>query len=137
VAARDAAWAAASEGSWLSSTVRPEELSATLRRLRRDAQLSGSEAARHGPVPAQDPPVGNRRQIPTTAEVEVLYRVYADDAVKLMSLEQLMSCSRPHGMIFPNCDFLQHDTAITTSDFSQWLDGQLGGAAVVADLLGR
>jgi transcriptional regulator with XRE-family HTH domain len=61
----------------LSSTVRPDELSATLRRLRQDARLSGIEAARAAGL--SQPKISRLetgKQVPTAAEVEALCRVY-------------------------------------------------------------
>lgn len=59
------------------STVRPDELSATLRRLRRDAQLSGIEAARAaGLSQSKISRLETDKQVPTTAEVEALCQIY-------------------------------------------------------------
>lgn len=55
----------------------PDELSATLRRLRRDAHLSGIEAARAAGL--SQPKISRLetgKQVPTAAEVEALCRVY-------------------------------------------------------------
>jgi transcriptional regulator with XRE-family HTH domain len=55
----------------------PDELSATLRRLRSDADLSGMEAARRAGY--SQPKISRfetARQVPTTEEVHVLCRVY-------------------------------------------------------------
>lgn len=63
--------------SRLSSTVRPDELSATLRRLRRNAQMSGIEAARAAGL--SQPKISRLetgKQVPTMAEVESLCQVY-------------------------------------------------------------
>ncbi|MGH3696821.1 MAG: helix-turn-helix domain-containing protein [Pseudonocardiaceae bacterium] len=72
----------------MSSTVRPEELSATLRRLRRDAQLSGIDAARAtGLSQPKISRLETGKQIPTTREVEVLCQVYAaPDRIRLQLL---------------------------------------------------
>lgn len=56
---------------------RPDELSATLRRLRSDAGLSGVEAARRAGY--SQPKISRfetARQVPTTEEIETLCRVY-------------------------------------------------------------
>ncbi len=57
---------------------RPDELSATLRRLRTDAALSGMEAARRAGY--SQPKISRfetARQVPTTEEVRTLCRVYS------------------------------------------------------------
>ncbi|MGH3907826.1 MAG: helix-turn-helix domain-containing protein [Pseudonocardiaceae bacterium] len=61
----------------MSSTVRPDELSATLRRLRHEAQLSGIEAAKAAGL--SQPKISRLetgKQVPTATEVEALCRVY-------------------------------------------------------------
>ncbi len=65
----------------MSNTVRPDELSATLRRLRQDAQLSGIEAARTAGL--SQPKISRLetgKQVPLPAEVEALCRVYGAPA---------------------------------------------------------
>ncbi|MGQ0776439.1 MAG: helix-turn-helix domain-containing protein [Pseudonocardiales bacterium] len=57
---------------------RPDELSTTLRQLRSDADLSGTEAARRAGY--SQPKISRfetARQVPTTDEVRILCRVYA------------------------------------------------------------
>lgn len=61
----------------MSSAVRPDELSATLRRLRQDARMSGTEAARAAGL--SQPKISRLetgKQVPTAAEVDALCRAY-------------------------------------------------------------
>lgn len=76
----------------MSSIVRPDELSATLRRLRQDAQLSGIEAARAAGL--SQPKISRLetgKQVPTTAEVEALCQVYGAPA---RTRQQLLAIAR-------------------------------------------
>lgn len=64
----------------MSHPARPDELSTTLRRLRRDADLSGMEAARRAGY--SQPKISRfetGRQVPTPAQVVTLTRVYNAD----------------------------------------------------------
>lgn len=74
------------------STVRPDELSATLRKLRRDARLSGIEAARAAGL--SQPKISRLetgRQVPTAVEVEALCRAYGAPA---RTRQQLLTVTR-------------------------------------------
>lgn len=74
------------------STVRPDELSATLRRLRRDAQLSGIEVARAaGLSQSKISRLETGKQVPTTAEVEALCQIYRAPA---QTKQQLLMIAR-------------------------------------------
>lgn len=65
----------------MSNEVRPDELSATLRRLRQDARLSGSEAAQAtGLSQSKISRLETGKQIPTAAEVRALCRIYGAPA---------------------------------------------------------
>ncbi|MGQ0776527.1 MAG: helix-turn-helix domain-containing protein [Pseudonocardiales bacterium] len=69
------------ERSRLNNTVRPDELSALLRRLRQDARLTGIEAARAAGL--SQPKISRLetgKQVPTAAEVQALCRVYGASA---------------------------------------------------------
>lgn len=64
----------------MSHSSRPDELSTTLRRLRRDADLSGMEAARRAGY--SQPKISRfetGRQVPTPAQVATLSRLYNAD----------------------------------------------------------
>ena len=69
------------ERSRLNNTVRPDEFSATLRRLRQDAQLTGIEAAQAAGL--SQPKISRLetgKQVPTAAELQALCRVYGAPA---------------------------------------------------------
>ncbi len=74
------------------STVRPDELSATLRRLRQDAHLSGIKAAQAAGL--SQPKISRLetgKQVPTRTEVETLCRVYGAPA---RTKQQLVTIAR-------------------------------------------
>ncbi|MGH3932503.1 MAG: helix-turn-helix domain-containing protein [Pseudonocardiaceae bacterium] len=76
----------------MSDKVRPDELSATLRRLRQDARLPGTEAARAAGL--SQPKISRLetgKQVPTAAEVEALCRVYG---APTRTRQQLLAVAR-------------------------------------------